>query len=344
MCIRDRDPEVLSEVAGAPLLGVTLFEAAAKTKPLVMVEAPRSPLAEAYRTLRTNLSYVDIDHDRKSIVITSAVSGETKTTTSCNLAIALAQSGARVLLVEADLRRPMAATSLGMENAVGLTTVLTGQVDLDSAVQSWGGGLFDFLGSGALPPNPTELLGSRQMGELIAVMSERYDMVIFDAAPTLPVADAAVLAAQFQGAVYVARHGRVTVDQVRHAMDNMARVSANVLGVVLTLAPKTKRGQGYGYYQYGYESQASLATVAPLPSPVQAPTHLRVVRESSSAPVDPTSPLRIPPQTPTRVEAPPIADTASGEAWAPPTPVSELSGVAEVVVTRGRRAVRRDGA
>ncbi|MGQ0623055.1 MAG: nucleotide-binding protein [Sporichthyaceae bacterium] len=139
-----KSAEALGELAQAPVLGATLLESSVRTRPLVMLDAPRSPLAEAYRQLRTNVQYVDIDHARKLIVVTSSVAGEGKSTTTCNLAIALAQGGARVLLVEADLRRPRAADYLGMDNTVGLTTVLTGQVDLDLAIQPWNEGLIDY--------------------------------------------------------------------------------------------------------------------------------------------------------------------------------------------------------
>jgi hypothetical protein len=140
---------------------------------------------------------------------------------------------------------------MGMENAVGLTTVLTGTVNLDVALQPWGGGLLDFLGSGALPPNPSELLASAQMASVLAELNRRYDAVIFDAAPTLPVADAAVLAAHCHGVLLVSRHGWVRAEQVKAAAEMIRRVSAPIFGVVLSMAPRSKRGGGYSY-QYGY--------------------------------------------------------------------------------------------
>ncbi|WP_051098353.1 polysaccharide biosynthesis tyrosine autokinase [Sporichthya polymorpha] len=245
--------DALSALVEAPVMGATSFDPDVKTSPLVVFDAPQSGLAESFRQLRTNLQYVDLDNTAKLIVVTSSLPSEGKTTTSCNLAIALAQGGARVALVEADLRRPKAAHVLGLDNAVGLTNVLTGQLPLASAIQPWGDGLFDFLGSGPLPPNPSELLASRQMGDVLDELGRNYDIVLFDAPPTLPVADAAVLTAQCHGALFIARHGKVTLDQVRAAADTLHRVSANVFGVILTMAPRSKGKGGY-YYEYGYSA------------------------------------------------------------------------------------------
>src|SRR5262249_54775082 len=122
--------DVLADLVEAPVLGATPHDLSVRTRPLVMTDQPQSPLAESFRQLRTNLQYVDLDNAAKLIVVTSALPAEGKTTTSVNLAIALAQGGSRVALVEADLRRPKAAQCLGMENAVGLTSILTGQVSL----------------------------------------------------------------------------------------------------------------------------------------------------------------------------------------------------------------------
>jgi tyrosine-protein kinase len=234
-------------------------------------EQPRAPLAEAFRQLRTNLEYVDLDQAHKLTMVTSALPHEGKTTTACNLAIALAQSGKKVILIEADLRRPKAASYLGMENAVGLTTVLTGQVALELAIQPWRGGLMDFLGSGALPPNPSELLASSKTAAVLTSLSARYDAVILDAAPTLPVADAAVLAAHCHAVLLVARHGWVRAEQIVAAAETIRRVGAPVLGVVLSMVPRSKHGSysyqhayGYGFTQTNRGSRgASAAVVAP---------------------------------------------------------------------------------
>ena len=243
----------LADVVGAPVLGTTVYDAGVRSRPLIVHDQPQAPLAEAFRHLRTNLQYVDLDHARKLIVVTSPLAEEGKTTTTCNLAIALAQAGCKVAVVEADLRRPRAAAYLGMENAIGLTSVLTGAVTLEHALQPWGGGILDFLGAGGIPPNPSELLASDRMGRVLDELNERYDVVLFDSPPVLPVADAAILAARCHGALLVARHGKSTVDQARAAAEALQRVSATLFGAVLTMAPRSKRHSEYAY-QYGYAS------------------------------------------------------------------------------------------
>ncbi|MGQ0845811.1 MAG: polysaccharide biosynthesis tyrosine autokinase [Sporichthyaceae bacterium] len=249
---------VASEIVGAPVLGVTTYDKSLRFAPLIVHDYPRAPLAEAFRQLRTNLQYVDLDQSRKLVVVTSSLPNEGKTSTTCNLAIAMAQVGRKVLLVEADLRRPKAGEYLGMENAVGLTDVLTGEIDLFDAIQPWGEeATMDFLGSGPLPPNPSEILASPQMQEVLVRLATHYDVVLFDAPPTLPVADAAVLATNCHAVLFIARHGEVRIEQMHAAVEHLNRVEAQVSGVVLTMAPRSKQKGGYGYgYGYGYGSYA----------------------------------------------------------------------------------------
>ncbi|MGQ0468132.1 MAG: polysaccharide biosynthesis tyrosine autokinase [Sporichthyaceae bacterium] len=249
----------LADLVGAPVLGVAPWDQHVKSRPLIVHDQPRAPLAEAIRLLRTNLDFVDLDHTNKLIAVTSAVPNEGKTTTACNLAIALAQAGNRVLLVEADLRWPRAAAAMGMENAVGLTTVLTGQADLDAAIQPWAGGLLDFLGAGALPPNPSELLASAQMATVLDELNERYDVVILDSAPTLPVADGVALAAHCHGVVFVSRHGWARAEEIKAAVENLRRLSVPIFGMVFSMAPRSKRSDVYGY---GYAPSKGAKTSA----------------------------------------------------------------------------------
>jgi tyrosine-protein kinase len=243
---------VLAQIVNAPVLGTTAYDSAVRSRPLIVHDQPRAPLAEAFRQVRTNLQYVDLDHSKKLIVITSPLPEEGKTTTACNLAIVLAKVGRKVLLVEADLRRPRAAEYLGLENAVGLTSVLTGTATLDEVLQPWSDGLLDFLGAGPLPPNPSELLASRQMRSLLDEMNYRYDVVLLDTPPTLPVTDAAVLAAQCHGALLVVRHGKATTEQAKASAETLHKVSATLLGAVMTMTPRSRRHSGYAYaYEYG---------------------------------------------------------------------------------------------
>lgn len=231
-----------------------------------------SPRAEAYVTIRTNLRYVDVDHPPRTVVVTSSVPGEGKTTTACNLAIAVAQAGSRVLLIEGDLRRPKVAEYLGVDGSIGLTDVLIGQIQFDDAVIHWRRGLeCDFLASGAIPPNPSELLGSHQMAELLQELAGRYDSVIIDAPPLLPVSDAAILAAVTDGALLVVRHGETRHEQVQHATQALRQVDARILGTILNFAP-SRRGREEGYDSgYGYGPADAAGSGRRLLSPEEVP-------------------------------------------------------------------------
>lgn len=242
----------LQKITGATPLGLIGYNPDASKQPLVVHDAPQSPRAEAFRQLRTNLRFVDVDSPPRVVVVTSSVSGEGKSTTSCNLAITLAQSGARVVLVEGDLRRPKVADYLGIEGAVGLTNVLVGGCALEDALQPWGRDLLDVLPSGAIPPNPAELLGSHHMLELLKMLEERADIVIVDAPPLLPVTDAAILSRAGDGALLVVRHGRTKREQVERSVETLRAVDARLLGTVMNwLPPKDPEAYAYGYaYRY----------------------------------------------------------------------------------------------
>lgn len=244
---RVNSAEDLQEVTEAPVLGAILFDGDSVKTPLITDIAPHSPRAEAFRVLRTNLQFVDVDTPNKVFVLSSAVPDEGKTSTSINLAISLAQAGARTLLIEGDLRRPRAAIRLGLDGAVGVTSVLVGKVKFEDALQRDDETGLDFLAAGPIPPNPAELLQSKAMHELLDHLRGVYDVVIIDAPPLLPVTDAALLATHADGAILVVRHSKVTREQVRLAMDRIAHVDARLVGVVMNMVPIKGRGYGYGY-------------------------------------------------------------------------------------------------
>ena len=223
--------------SGIPNLGDIGFDREAPDAPLVVASQPGAPRAEAYRSLRTNLRFIEVDVPPRVVVVTSSVAGEGKSTTACNLAITLAHSGEHVVLVEGDLRRPRIGDYLGLESAVGLTDVLARRSPLDDVLQSWGGTTLSVLASGQLPPNPSELLGSAQMAELLAELRNRADYVIVDAPPLLPVTDAAVLAHGCDGAILVVRYGRTNRDQLRRAVSTLSTVGARALGTVMSMSP-----------------------------------------------------------------------------------------------------------
>ena len=247
----------IGDVTDAPILGNIASDEAANLAPLTVLSSA-TPWAEAFRVLRTNMQYVEVDEEQKVIVMTSALPGEGKSTTAINLALTTAMAGQRVVLVEADLRRPLMAGRLGLDGAVGTTNVLIGKVSLADALQRYADTGLQVLTCGPIPPNPSELLQSHAMESLLADLRRDFDVIIIDAPPLLPVTDAALLAAQADGAVVVVRHGRTTRDQLQHSLERLEAVDAKALGVVINLAPSRKNRTGYGYgygYGYGFESE-----------------------------------------------------------------------------------------
>ena len=264
----------VERLTGAIPLGVVPYDPGVSKQPLVDAEQ-HSPRAEAFRTLRTNLQFANVDHPPRVIVVTSPLPNEGKSTSACNVALTLALGGARVVLVDGDLRKPAVGKYLGMSNAAGLTSVLAGRHELRDVVVTHGRDTLSVLPSGPTPPNPSELLGSQQMADLLGMLANHYDVVVVDAPPLLPVTDAAVLASAADGAVLVLRHGKTRREEAQRAIQALAAVNAKLLGTVLNFAPKrTRRGgyDGYGYgYGYGYGSPAA-ATEATPRAPVIQPS------------------------------------------------------------------------
>lgn len=247
----------LEQLVEAPILGVISYDSQAVDTPLISELDTYAPRAEAFRVLRTNLQFIDPDIERKVFVITSSLPGEGKTTTAVNLALALAEGGENVALIEGDLRRPKVSEYLRLEGSVGLTTVLIGKLPLEEAIQTTAREGLAVLTSGSTPPNPAELLKSTSMTALIAALRGRFDIVLIDAPPLLPVTDGALLAAQADGALLVVRHGKTTSDQVSLAVDRLEAVGATPVGVIFNMTP-AKGGDGYGYgYGYGYAPEDS---------------------------------------------------------------------------------------
>lgn len=223
--------------------------------PVLAVAEGRSTAAEAYRTLRTNLIFSQTGRALKSVIITSASPGEGKSTTSSNLAAAFAQQGMRVLLVDADLRRPTLHTIFGTPREPGLTQVLVGQMELEAALQETSVPGLSLLTSGVLPPNPAELLGSPVMRELLRTMVDGFDMVILDTPPVMAASDSSVLASMVDGVVLVVRAGRTERSMAQQAVRQLTSVGARVLGAALNdpdRAVAAYGGAGYYYYAYNY--------------------------------------------------------------------------------------------
>ncbi|WP_265562973.1 polysaccharide biosynthesis tyrosine autokinase [Streptomyces hygroscopicus] len=243
--------EALGAFIALPGLGSIPYDRGAPRQPLVTADV-HSKRAEAFRKLRTNLQFSQVDDRPRVIVVTSSVPGEGKTNTAVNLALSLAEAGVSTCLVDGDLRRPCVAPTFGLVRDAGLTTVLIGQARIQDVMQQAGtGGRLSVLASGAVPPNPTELLASARMEEVLHELASLYEVVIVDSAPLLPVADTVGLASLTQGALLVVRAGRTSREQVRTAAQSLERVGVRVLGTVFNMAPVPK-GDRYGAYgRYG---------------------------------------------------------------------------------------------
>ena len=231
--------EDLRRIARLPVLGRIPQERRLGRQPLILHTRPLSPAAEAFRQLRTSLRFLNATQRVNAIMLTSPLRNEGRTTMVCNLALAMTQVGRRVVVVDADLRRPRVADILQLPGAPGLSEVLAGRAKLPNVIRSWGGGAFDVVTSGSVPTNPSELLDSPRMANLILDLRTRYDLVLVDAPPLLPVTDAVALTKLMDGSVLLARHGATTVEQVHAALSALATVSARILGTVLTAAPGT---------------------------------------------------------------------------------------------------------
>lgn len=247
---RVRGETDLRRVTEAPILGGITFDQEASKKPLLTQVAPQSPRAESFRQLRTNLQFANVSGQAKTVLVTSSLPGEGKSTTATNLAIALSEAGQSVCLVDADLRRPMVNDYLALDRSVGLTTALVGGASMDDVLQPWGGGNLYVLVSGQIPPNPSELLGSHAMGRLIAELEVSFDTIIIDAPPLLPVTDAAVLAQHVGGVVLVVGVEKVKQHDLEKSFKALQMVGSNVLGVVLNRLPS----KGPDAYSYSYYS------------------------------------------------------------------------------------------
>ncbi|MDR0488488.1 MAG: polysaccharide biosynthesis tyrosine autokinase [Propionibacteriaceae bacterium] len=222
--------------------------------PVIMIAQPTSGLAERFRQLRTSLLFFNIEDDKPfNFVVTSALESEGKTSIAVNIAYALAEQGDRVLLIDADLRRPRVAAYLQLEGGAGLTTVLLNRARFGDVVQSLGVGYPDVLASGPVPPNPAELVGSRRMKQLLEQVSNHYQAVVVDAAPLLPVADSLSLLPHVTGVVMVSAAERATIPELKLAVESVERTGTPIMGVVMN---KLRRHGGRSsHYYYTYEQR-----------------------------------------------------------------------------------------
>jgi capsular exopolysaccharide synthesis family protein len=209
---------------------------------------PKSPISEQYRTIRTNIQYSSVDKELKTLMVTSSGPAEGKSTTAANLAVVFAQLGKKVLLVDADLRKPTVHRSFGVNNLFGFTTVLTKQATLASSVLDTEEKDLYILTSGPIPPNPAELLSSKSMEQFIEVAKEQFDYVLFDTPPLLAVADPQIVANKVDASIFVVYSGRTEIDQAKKAKELLQNAQSKLVGVVLN--HKELKNNEY-YYYYG---------------------------------------------------------------------------------------------
>jgi non-specific protein-tyrosine kinase len=247
--------DVRSILDAAALGSVSYINGDQTTDLLVTLNHPRSPQAEAYRGIRTNLQFSSIDQPLHTLLITSANPREGKSLTAANLAIAFAQSGQRVILVDADLRRPTLHKMLSLSNKVGLTSVLVDSSEqISDALQPAMVENLRVMCCGPLPPNPSEMLGSKRMSQVIESLQQEADTVIFDGAPVLAVTDSLVLGARTDGVLLVIEAGRTRHVHAQRSKEALAKVGGQVLGVVLNRVLARSEGY-YSYYEDGSDER-----------------------------------------------------------------------------------------
>ena len=218
---------------------------------LITLSDPKSAASEAYRTLRTNIQFAGLDQPCRSILVTSTAAEEGKTTSVANFAVVAAQTGARVCVVDSDLRRPALHRLFKMGNTRGLTTALLEGLPFAEVAQPSIVASLSVLPSGPLPPNPAELVGSHRMRESLLAAAETFDLVLCDSPPVMAVADATALAAQCDGVVLVIRVGKTAHDILRRTVDQIESVKGRILGVLLNAADS--RRDGYYHYYHSYQ-------------------------------------------------------------------------------------------
>ena len=279
-----RSDQDVRAITDRPLLGAIAFDEGVPSHPVMVADQPLGAPAEAIRRLRTNLQFVGAGSGSKTVVITSSVPGEGKSTTAINLAVSLADAGSRVILVDADLRRPSVAEYLGLEGRAGLTSVLIGRADIEDVTQPWRDSGLDILPSGQVPPNPSELLGSPAMVELLRKLEATYDIVLLDTPPLLPVTDATILTKLAGGALVIVGADRIHRAQLVESLETLETADARLHGLVLN---KIARRDAKPYlYENGYYSSkvAEDETWVTTPAPVAAPLPAAVIPPAPQQP------------------------------------------------------------
>jgi len=251
---RIRTVEDVRRNTAIPVIGEIIADTGPEKHALVVHDDPRNPKAETFRSLRTNLQFINVDGRPRSFLITSSGPDEGKSTVSCNLAVSLAQTGASVALVDGDLRKPIIAHYMGVDPVVGLSNVLAGLVTLDDALQHWRDLSLTVLAAGRIPPNPSELLSSAEMAKLQTALISRFDYVIVDSPPVLAVSDAAVIAGLTGSTIVVVASGRSRGAGLLATIESLESVTSHISGIVLTgVSARGSSRLKYGYGRYRAE-------------------------------------------------------------------------------------------
>jgi receptor protein-tyrosine kinase len=243
-----KDRGRLEAITGVGLVGNIPLDKKRRKEPAISFGTDNSAIAEAFRKLRTNLQFLSVDNPPRVIVVTSSMPNEGKSTTAIDIALALAEAGHQVVLVDGDMRRPMLHQYLDLVGSVGFSTILSGGASLSEALQKTRFSGLTALAAGQIPPNPSELLGSLATKKLLSELRAQYDYVIVDSSPLIAVTDAAILATDSDGVLIMARFGETRRDQLAHAVGILQDVGAPLMGAVLTMTPE----RGYGAYSYSY--------------------------------------------------------------------------------------------
>ncbi len=272
------------EIMGLPTLGTVAHIPGETNESRLVASQPRSPIAESYRVLRTNLQFSTVDRHLCSVMISSASPDEGKSLMSANLAIVMAQAGKRVILIDADMRRPSLHRIFGLTNGQGLSTaLLEGGEYVNATLQKGPVEALQILPAGPLPPNPTELLGSRRMQDVMKLLCEQADFVILDSPPVLAVADASVLAAFVDGTLLVVDAGRTRRGRAERCHQALVAVGANILGVILN----RYAGHKESYYYYGEDGTRRIQTTFDRFAPQLRRLYQRSVRMLARQPKPP---------------------------------------------------------
>ncbi|WP_198957428.1 CpsD/CapB family tyrosine-protein kinase [Paenibacillus selenitireducens] len=217
-------------------------------RPIILMSNPKSPVAEAYRSLRTNIDFSSIDEEIRVIMVTSSGPEEGKSTTLANLAVSYAQSDKKVVVIDGDMRRPTCHHTFNLSNQSGLSSIVTGQIEMQQAIKATEVDNLFVITSGPLPPNPSELLGSKRMNELLEQLKMNFDIIIIDTPPVLAVTDAQIISSKCDGVVLVIHSGKVKRDMAIKAKASLDHVRARILGVVLNNVKHKKEDMYYYYY------------------------------------------------------------------------------------------------